>query len=138
MTPEPARFYVAKTGYVSEASKQHLPAPGTVRGGMKLRGDHPVVAANPEFWIDASEDPDTAALAAAVAERLRGVPTAETAEPRRGPGRRPWTRERFWPDYRAARTKLGPGASDKEIAAEFGFGEKQLSRLVGKFGRPAE
>jgi hypothetical protein len=37
---------------------------------MKLRGDHPVVLEHPDWWIDANDDPETAAIAQAIRGQL--------------------------------------------------------------------
>jgi Protein of unknown function (DUF2442) len=71
MRPDPMRYYVATRNYSSPATQQHLPRPGVVTPGMKLRGDHPVVIERPETWVDAADDPNTAALAQALAGRPR-------------------------------------------------------------------
>jgi hypothetical protein len=42
---------------------------------MKLRGDHPAVIEHPEWWTDANEDPDMAALA----QVLSGQPPPSAA-----------------------------------------------------------
>ena len=55
-----------------------MPNGGALQG-MKLRGDHPVVLEHPEWWI---EDPETAALAAAIVEALRpSSPIGHEEEP---------------------------------------------------------
>lgn len=55
---------------------------------------------------------------------------------RRKPGRPPWTADRFHREYRAAREHCGLDPSNKELAAAMGYGERWLSRLLTRFGRP--
>jgi hypothetical protein len=72
------------------------------------------------------------------AEARRQLIRERPAPPRRR-GRPPWTREKFWQQYRAARAELGPQATDDQIAQAFGYADtRSLRKRIDQFGLPPE
>jgi hypothetical protein len=57
---------------------------------------------------------------------------------RRGPGRPSWTEDKFFRRYQQSTSRLDAGATDEQIAGDFGVTPEHFHRLVRRFGRPSQ